>query len=132
MKLDQLPPEMRDQARDLIARQAEIFHRCDSVLGNPIHAMRTRCHGDYHLGQVLYTGSDFMIIDFEGEPVRSLVERRAKHSPLKDVAGMLRSFHYAAFSGMFDHISRNKASDQATLERAESWAVAWQTWISAA
>jgi maltose alpha-D-glucosyltransferase/alpha-amylase len=81
---------------------------------------------------VLYTGSDFMIIDFEGEPERTLAERRQKHSPLKDVAGMLRSFSYAAFSGMFSYVESHSVNDKEALTRLEAWALAWQSWISAA
>jgi maltose alpha-D-glucosyltransferase/alpha-amylase len=99
------------------------------VLGSPIRAMRTRIHGDYHLGQVLYTGSDFVIIDFEGEPARPLSERRTKRSPLQDVAGMLRSFHYAAFSF---HLA---SPDGATAEEMKTydvrpWAERWYACVS--
>ena len=88
--------------------------------------MCTRIHGDYHLGQVLFTGEDFMIIDFEGEPARSLPERRAKRSPLQDVAGMLRSFHYAAFAPLLGDRARPE-----DLQQLSTPARYWQTWVSA-
>ena len=72
-----------------------LHERLRRLIARPTSARRIRCHGDYHLGQVLFTGGDFIIIDFEGEPARPLRERRLKRWALKDVAGMLRSFAYA-------------------------------------
>jgi trehalose synthase-fused probable maltokinase len=123
-KLHELPPELHDKAKALAARQGEILQRYDLALSSPIHAMRTRIHGDYHLGQVLYTGSDFVIIDFEGEPARPISERRVKRSPLQDVAGMLRSFHYAAFSFQLappDKMAGSELDSKLVTTWAERW-----------
>jgi maltose alpha-D-glucosyltransferase/alpha-amylase len=98
-------------------------------LSQPIHATRTRIHGDYHLGQVLYTGSDFVIIDFEGEPARPLAERRIKRSPLQDVAGMLRSFHYAAFAPLLTSVGE-KTMPSEEAGRLSPWAESWNSWVA--
>jgi maltose alpha-D-glucosyltransferase/alpha-amylase len=98
-----------------------------SFLSRRLTSTRIRVHGDYHLGQVLYTGHDFVIIDFEGEPTRTLYERRLKRLALRDVAGMLRSFDYASQAALY--------SDQiapAALPALRSWGRFWVQCVSAA
>jgi maltose alpha-D-glucosyltransferase/alpha-amylase len=89
-----------DPAAPLLGREPEIESLAARIADREVTTAKIRTHGDYHLGQVLDTGNDFVIIDFEGEPQRSLAERKQKRSPLRDVAGMLRSFHYAAHSAL--------------------------------
>ncbi|HEX8600107.1 MAG TPA: putative maltokinase [Chloroflexia bacterium] len=130
-KAEDLPGETRNQAGEVIQSRGQILSRFEAMLQGQIEAVRTRVHGDYHLGQVLWTGSDFVIIDFEGEPVRSLQERREKHSPLKDVTGMLRSFHYAAYAAMFARVTKGVVASESHVG-IESWAEAWHKWVGAA
>jgi len=87
-----------ENAKTLINRRAEIFALIDACAAPSGPALKTRHHGDYHLGQVLIANNDFVIIDFEGEPSRPLAETRRKHAALRDVAGMLRSFSYAKWT----------------------------------
>jgi maltose alpha-D-glucosyltransferase/alpha-amylase len=122
-----LPKEARKEARAVQKVQTEIRRRLRQVLERKIKATRIRVHGDYHLGQILSTGRDFVVLDFEGEPARPLGERRLKRSPLKDVAGMLRSFHYASVTPFIN--GRVRTAD---LSVAQHWADSWYRWVSLA
>jgi len=126
-----LPENLQSASQQLLELEPTLQSRLRVLLERKFTMQRTRIHGDYHLGQVLFTGSDFVIIDFEGEPARSLNERRAKRSPLRDVAGMLRSFHYAAYAVLFDELESGIAAG-AGRERLERWACYWYQWSSAA
>jgi maltose alpha-D-glucosyltransferase/alpha-amylase len=121
----------REQADRIVEREGEIVSRLQALLSSKIQALRIRIHGDYHLGQVLFTGKDFAIIDFEGEPARSLSARRLKRSPLVDVAGMLRSFDYAASAVL---LGRAKAVPIRPEDRTAllPWASYWTRWVSVA
>ena len=130
-RLSALPPDTRKEAEALLPRETEIIQRFELLRSTKITAQRMRCHGDYHLGQVLHTGKDFSIIDFEGEPARPLSERRIKRAPVKDLAGMLRSFSYAPFAAIFGQASgvNVRVRDRAS---SEAWARFWQEWVSVA
>jgi len=118
-----------DMVSVVIERQAEIGDRMRRIMDVRDSGRRIRCHGDYHLGQVLWTGKDVVVIDFEGEPVRSLGERRLKRSPVYDLAGMIRSFHYASRAAAM-RLSRDlrPSLDSVSLER---WLSLWYRWVSA-
>jgi maltose alpha-D-glucosyltransferase/alpha-amylase len=117
-------------ARKLLDQEQELRSRFTRLRKQRINTVRIRHHGDFHLGQVLYTGKDFVIIDFEGEPARPLSERRLKRSPVRDVAGMIRSFQYAAYAALYGKIPGITPSPE-TLPALESWAAYWTTWVSA-
>ncbi|HYD50393.1 MAG TPA: maltose alpha-D-glucosyltransferase [Terriglobales bacterium] len=125
-----LTPPVQVIADRVLDLAGPIDARLRQIVGAKIQVQRIRIHGDYHLGQVLYTGKDFLIIDFEGEPARSLSERRLKRLAFTDVAGMLRSFHYAAYAKLLGR------GGQAALrpedeEKLEPWARYWCSWVSA-
>jgi maltose alpha-D-glucosyltransferase / alpha-amylase len=125
--LVEMPPVDRDRAGAVLAQREQVFARIDALSTQVPKGLKTRIHGDYHLGQVLVTRNDFVIIDFEGEPGHSLEQRSAKHSPLRDVAGMLRSFSYVQHSAL-----RNVAHDEAEAARLAPLARAWEIEVRAA
>lgn len=127
--MTKLPEADQKLARELLKSERVLRERMARVRDGQLHGARIRVHGDFHLGQVLHTGKDFVILDFEGEPARSKSHRRGRRSPMADVAGMMRSFHYAAHAGMRDEtISVVRESDRALLT---DWAEIWQTWVGA-
>ena len=128
-RLKYLPDEIKTDAEKVLRLEDVIIGRFKDISKHKITGMRIRCHGDYHLGQVLYTGDDFVIIDFEGEPARRLGERKIKRSPLRDIAGMVRSFHYAAYVALQGQASTVLRPEDLPL--LEKWAHAWHLCVSA-
>ena len=119
--LETVPAADRDSANRVLAQREAILTRIQSYAKESTQGVKIRIHGDYHLGQVLVTKNDFVIIDFEGEPGNSLEMRRAKHSPLRDVAGMLRSFAYVQQSAL-----RSVAHNETEAARLSPLARAWE------
>ncbi len=128
--LDRLPESVRREASRVIARESDILKRFRAVWQTRIEAKRMRCHGDFHLGQVLYTGKDFMFIDFEGDSQRPLGERRIKRSPLRDLASMIRSFDYITHAAVYRQLELGTLKEE-QVPQLEPWTSYWVRWVSA-
>lgn len=124
--LEQIPEDIQAEAEEMLANEQRILSSIQPILAGMVRSIKTRIHGNYHLGQVLYQGKDFVIIDFEGESARPLSERKLKHSPLKDVASMIRSFHYAAHGALYLRSSL-RPEDIPLLEK---WIEPWYHYVS--
>jgi maltose alpha-D-glucosyltransferase/alpha-amylase len=121
-RVSYLPDEVVESAAAVLSRRRRILDHFKVLKSDSLRTRRIRIHGDYHLGQVLKVKTDFVILDFEGEPARSLAYRRAKQCPLKDVAGMLRSFSYAAYASLISYTTRHPED----IVRLEPWAQLWE------
>ena len=131
-RLDDLPRSIRREGRRVLEREECILSRFRWLLDRSILACRIRCHGNYHLQQILCSGDDFTVIDFEGEPRRPLGERRLKRSPLHDVASMLRSFDYAARRALADRVDGAAAARGLDGSVGLQWARFWSGRVCAA
>lgn len=125
-QLPQFDPDTAKLVQRLLSLEARLIERYADLSRRSLTALKLRCHGDYHLGQVLATDQDFVIVDFEGEPARPIHERRQKRSPLVDVAGMIRSLHYAA------QARSRMDSDVSMSDLQRQWLALWYRWCAAA
>jgi maltose alpha-D-glucosyltransferase/alpha-amylase len=130
-RLDRLPDSVRADARAVLERQQAIRELYRLLRDQRVVASRIRTHGDFHLGQVLYTGKDFAVIDFEGDPARPLSERRLKRSPLQDVAGMIDSFYHASRGVLFGE-AQGVIPKPESIGALETWARLWARSVSLA
>ncbi|MDB9525082.1 maltose alpha-D-glucosyltransferase [Oscillatoria sp. CS-180] len=127
---DSLPEALQSTARAVVDQQAEIMRQFQTILDIKVTAQRIRCHGDYHLGQVLHTGKNFIIIDFEGDPALTLNERRLKRSPLRDVAEMLQSLGFAAETAFQREADSGMLAPE-QVSNLQQWKEFWRRWVSA-
>ena len=125
-RMERLPEPFGEKAAAFLKSEERIINHLQEFVKHKFPVTRIRIHGDFHLGQVLYTGKDFVVIDFEGEPARELTERRLKQSPFKDVAGMVRSFHYAAFTAL--HSGASARPEDVPL--LQPWAELWYRYVA--
>ena len=125
-----LPEDAQPEASKLLEREGDLRARLQDLRDRRINVTRIRHHGDFHLGQVLHTGKDFVIIDFEGDPRRPIGQRRIKGCPLRDVASMLRSLDYAAHSALFGQIPGIIARKE-HAGPLRTWAGVWSRWVGA-
>jgi maltose alpha-D-glucosyltransferase/alpha-amylase len=123
-KMQLLPTESQEEAYRLLTLRECLLQRFQQMTLRAISAQRLRCHGDYHLGQVLYTGNDLIIFDFEGQPQQLVSERQLKHSPLRDVASMLWSFQYATYMARL-HGREGDARAWEEVKHLTAWANLW-------
>ncbi len=131
--LDTLEDDDRAMAERVLAAEGRLLRRFRALADRRVASLRIRTHGDLHLGQVLFTGRDFLIIDFEGEPSRAISERRNPRTAMRDVAGMLRSFHYATVSSAREQVARGVVEPGSPAERdLELWSRRWFDGVSAA
>jgi maltose alpha-D-glucosyltransferase/alpha-amylase len=130
-KLRSLPEPAQSEARKVLQLESEIRNRFVPIRDRRFTTMRIRTHGDFHLGELLYTGKDFVLIDLEGQTHRPISERRIKRSPLRDVASLLRSLHYASHAALYGAVPGviARAEDRPALE---SWARFWNRWVAIA
>ncbi len=117
---------VRELVGDVLASSDRLLTRVRQSTQTPLTGRRIRVHGDFHLGQALWTGRDFVFVDFEGEPLRSIGERRLKRTPLRDVAGMIRSFDYAIWTG----VKRQAEWMTAGGEMLDAAAKVWSAWMA--
>lgn len=121
-----VPQEFAKDIEEVLGLKKHIIESLRRIVKKKISSLKIRIHGDYHLGQVLYTGKDFIIMDFEGEPARPLSERKLKRSPFRDVAGMIRSFHYAVYSTLL----LNPTFRKMDIPVLEAWISPWYHYVS--